>query len=77
VDVYGGFDPGSGDDTWAERDWVNNETILSGDVGTVDVNTDNSYHVVSAYDSDDDGCEKAAADALPPFHHKCLWTFVL
>jgi len=32
VGVYGGFDPTTGDDTWAERDYVNNETILSGDI---------------------------------------------
>ncbi|MCK4782330.1 MAG: right-handed parallel beta-helix repeat-containing protein, partial [Desulfobacteraceae bacterium] len=41
VAVYGGFDPTTG-----ERDWANNVTILSGDVGTVSVNTDNSYNVV-------------------------------
>lgn len=48
VAMYGGFDPGSGDDLWNERDYVNNETILSGDIGTVDVDTDNCYHVLLA-----------------------------
>jgi len=46
VGIYGGFDPGNGYDLWSERDYVNNLTILSGDIGTVDINTDNSYHVV-------------------------------
>jgi len=49
VKMYGGFDPGSGDDTWAERDYVNNKTILSGDIdkdSTLDA--DNSFHVVTA-----------------------------
>ncbi len=31
VAVYGGFPAGGGD--WNERNWLNNETILSGDVG--------------------------------------------
>ena len=47
VEVYGGFDPGSGDDTWSERDYVNNETILCGDIGTADDISDNSYNVVN------------------------------
>lgn len=42
--VYGGFD---GTETLlTQRDFVNNITILSGDIGTVDDNTDNAYHVV-------------------------------
>jgi predicted outer membrane repeat protein len=43
--IYGGFDPSVGDDTWEERDWVNNVVVLSGDIGTVGVSADNSYHV--------------------------------
>ena len=46
VAIYGGF-PDTGDPTWADRDWVGNPTTLSGDIGTVNVNTDNSYHVVT------------------------------
>ncbi len=45
VGIYGGFDPTVGDDGWAERDWVNNVTILSGDIGTEGDNTDNCIHV--------------------------------
>jgi len=48
VAIYGGFagyeDPCSFD--LASRDFEANETILSGDIGTPDVNTDNCYHVV-------------------------------
>ncbi len=44
VDLYGGFD---GTETErAERDWTNNVTILCGDIGVEDDQTDNSYHVV-------------------------------
>ena len=44
VAVYGGF---AGTETLrAQRDPALNVSILSGDIGTVDVVTDNSYHVV-------------------------------
>ena len=47
VSVYGGFDPAGGDDTWQERNWTANETILSGDIDQDTVlDNDNSYHVV-------------------------------
>jgi parallel beta-helix repeat protein len=45
VALYGGFDPTVGDVGWADRDWVNNVTILSGDIGTAGDPGDNSYHV--------------------------------
>ncbi|MEP7128879.1 MAG: MopE-related protein, partial [Chitinophagales bacterium] len=45
VAVYGGF---TGDEFMlSERDWIANSTMLSGDIGTVGINTDNSSHVVS------------------------------
>ncbi len=43
--LYGGFDPSTGDAGWQDRDWVNNATILSGDIGTQGDPEDNSYHV--------------------------------
>ncbi|WP_341224393.1 3-coathanger stack domain-containing protein [uncultured Arcticibacterium sp.] len=43
IKIYGGFD---GTETaLSQRDWTNNATILSGDIGTEGNNTDNSYHV--------------------------------
>ena len=44
VAIYGGFPPGGGD--WDGRDWETYITTLSGDIGTPNSNTDNSYHVV-------------------------------
>jgi parallel beta-helix repeat protein len=45
VAVYGGFDPSLNDATWSRRDFINNETILSGDVGMMGIPGDNAYHV--------------------------------
>ena len=45
VALYGGF-PASGDPEWVDRDWVANETILSGDLVTEGDTSDNSYRVV-------------------------------
>jgi hypothetical protein len=42
--VFGGFPTGGG--TFAQRNFVTNESILSGDIGTLNNNTDDSYHVV-------------------------------
>jgi len=42
--VFGGFPPGGG--TFAQRNFVTNETFLSGDIGTLNNSSDNSYHVV-------------------------------
>ncbi len=56
VEVYGGFDPCIGDDTWAERDYINNVTILSGDIDNDgELNNTNSHHVVTCTDVDIDG----------------------
>jgi parallel beta-helix repeat protein len=45
VALYGGFDPSVGDTDFGDRDWAANAAILSGDLGTPVVATDNSYHV--------------------------------
>jgi parallel beta-helix repeat protein len=45
VEIYGGFPTGGGN--WSSRDPSTHETILSGDINEVGVNTDNSYHVVN------------------------------
>jgi hypothetical protein len=46
VKIYGGF---AGTETLlSERNWGSNQTILSGDIGTIGTNTDNCYHVVFA-----------------------------
>ncbi len=45
VAAYGGF---AGTETLlSQRDWAANVTILSGDIGTATVNTDNTHHVVN------------------------------
>ena len=45
VKIFGGF-PNYGTATWANRNWENNPTILSGDIGVVGNITDNCRHVV-------------------------------
>ncbi|GAB4021561.1 hypothetical protein GCM10028773_30770 [Spirosoma koreense] len=46
VGIYGGFAP-TGDPGLAQRAPDSFTTVLSGDIGTPGVNTDNSYHVVN------------------------------
>jgi hypothetical protein len=48
--IYGGF--AGGETKLSQRDWEAHETILSGDIGTPDVSTDNSYHVVTGSGTD-------------------------
>ena len=52
VKVYGSFPTGGGDGTFNARQWLIYDTILSGDIGVADVDTDNSYHVVDASGTD-------------------------
>jgi hypothetical protein len=58
VAIHGGFPSGGGD--WLQRNPVLYPSILSGDIGTSNVATDNSYHVVSGHGTNDtailDGC---------------------
>ena len=41
VEILGGYPDGGG-----TRDWAANPTILSGDIGTVGDNSDNSFHII-------------------------------
>ncbi len=44
VKLYGGF---AGNETLlSQRDFITNITILSGDIGVINNNTDNSYHII-------------------------------
>ena len=50
VAVYGGFDPSVGDSAFADRNWVKNVAVLSGDLNgddgaDFDNNEENSFHV--------------------------------
>jgi hypothetical protein len=49
VAMYGGFPSDGGD--WTTRDWVNNRTILSGDVN--DTDSLDSFHVVRTNSNND------------------------
>jgi len=53
VAIYGGFPAGGG--AWEEREWENNLTTLSGDVGNPGDFDDNSFHVINA-DNVDETC---------------------
>jgi hypothetical protein len=48
VEVYGGF-PTSGDPQLTDRNPATYPTLLSGNLGNSNTNTDNAYHVVSVY----------------------------
>ncbi|UCG59346.1 MAG: right-handed parallel beta-helix repeat-containing protein [Phycisphaerales bacterium] len=68
VGLYGGFAGTEG--SHSQRDWVVNETILSGDIRSPGSNGDNSYHVVTADAVDDtavlDGFTITAGNADAP-----------
>lgn len=51
VEIYGGF-PTGGTNLWTDRDIIEHETILSGDIGVQDDTTDNSDHVVTGGGTD-------------------------
>ena len=46
VQIYGGFSPAHGVDTFRERNWDKFKAVLSGNIGTTDSSDDNSYHVI-------------------------------
>ena len=50
VAVYGGFPNGGGN--WSTRNPQTNVTILDGDIGTDDDNSDNSYHILTGSGTD-------------------------
>lgn len=45
VGIYGGFSGNGLESTLEERDWVSHPTIISGDIGTPGLNTDNSDYL--------------------------------
>jgi predicted outer membrane repeat protein len=47
VKMYGGF--GGSETALSERNWTQNTTILSGNIGALDTRLDNTFHVVAAY----------------------------
>ncbi len=44
VAIYGGFN--ATETERSQRDWENNSTVLSGDIGVKEDTSDNSYHVI-------------------------------
>ncbi|UCF05338.1 MAG: T9SS type A sorting domain-containing protein, partial [bacterium] len=48
--IYGGF--AGWETVLSQRDWATNVTVLSGDIGIVDDDLDNSYHVVTTSGTD-------------------------
>ncbi len=51
VEIYGGF-PRGGTNLWTDRDVENNKTTLSGDIGVLEDNADNSIRIVTASQTD-------------------------
>jgi hypothetical protein len=51
IRMLGGYDSASTGKDTAKRDIINNETILSGDIGIQGENIDNSYHVLTIINS--------------------------
>ncbi|MCP4440207.1 MAG: T9SS type A sorting domain-containing protein [Aureispira sp.] len=50
VKIYGGF--AGGESLLTDRDWAANQTILSGELGSIGTNGDNSYNVVRLHNAD-------------------------
>jgi hypothetical protein len=74
VETYGGFDPTVGDDTWAERDYINNVTTLSGDIDDDGLDNGNSYFVVTANDVTIDGSTRLDGFTITmgwSYHYLC------
>jgi uncharacterized repeat protein (TIGR02543 family) len=73
VAIYGGFPPAGG--TLEQRDWEANLTTLSGDIGTIGDNTDNSYHVVTGNGANGtailDGFTISGGNANGYYPHNC------
>lgn len=60
--LYGGF--AGGETRLSERDWAANRTVLSGNIGAPELETDNSFHVVQV---DGDGTPVTAATVIDGF----------
>ncbi len=75
VDLYGGF---SGSETErTERDWKNNITTLSGEIGDTSTVNDNSYHVVTgANNAIIDGFTISGGYAIPGQNDNADATYV-
>ncbi|MCP4679599.1 MAG: hypothetical protein GY854_29725, partial [Deltaproteobacteria bacterium] len=59
VALYGGFDPSVSVLDWEQRDPEAHATVLTGDIGTAGVASDNSFHVVYC-----DNCDGAILDGF-------------
>jgi len=62
ISIYGGF---SGSEvTLDERSWLQNMTIISGDIGTLNDDTDNSYNLIKVEGTSDLHIENLIIDGL-------------